>query len=289
MRWGIGYSVAAYLLWGLFPIYFNAVATVPPFQVLAHRIVLSFVLLCAVVVVRGNWRGIVDALRSPRTAVSLFASASAIAANWGVFIWAVDAGHVLECSLGYFISPLVSVVLGVAVLKERLRRVQWLAVGLAGGAVVYQLAEFGVVPWVALSLAGSFATYGLLRKTVRIDPVGGLAVEAMMLMPVAFAFLVSAGIEGSGAFAARGWETDVLLMGAGPITVLPLILFVAGARRSRLATVGLLQYITPCAHFLLAVALFGEPVSRSGLTTFVCIWAALAMYSIDLLRRGHRS
>ena len=281
---GIACSVAAYLLWGLFPIYFKAVAAVPALQVLAHRIVCSLLLLAIVTAGRQGWTTVLAALRSRRLLATLMLSATAIALNWGIFIWAVAAGRVLECSLGYFVTPLVNVLLGVALLGERLRRIQWLAVAMAVAGVCHQIIVVGTVPWVALALAVSFGSYGLLRKTARIDATSGLFVEALLLTPPALAFLIYLAATGGGAFATGDWRMDILLVAAGPLTALPLILFVAAARRLRLTTVGLLQYITPTGQLFLAVAIYHEPFAPSILVTFACIWAALAVYSVDMLR-----
>lgn len=282
--WGVGYSVGAYTLWGMFPLYFKAVANVPALEVLAHRIVWSLAVCALLVGLRHGWPVIFAAFRSRRLLVTLTCSAAAIAVNWGVFIWAVAAGRLLECSLGYFITPLVNVLLGVVVLGERLRPLQWLAVALAAAAVTHQVIVYGSVPWVALTLAVSFATYGLLRKTAPIDPLGGLFVEATLLSPAALGLLLFLAIDGSGAFGRGDVRLDLLLAFAGPLTTLPLVLFVAGARRIRMTTVGLLQYITPTGHFLLAIGLYGEPFSHATLITFVGIWMALALYTGDLLR-----
>jgi chloramphenicol-sensitive protein RarD len=282
--WGIASCLGAYLLWGLFPVYFKTVAAVPAIEVLAHRVVWSLLIFAVVIAARRRWRQIARAARSRRLLATLAVSALTIGVNWGVFIWAVGAGYVLQCSLGYFITPLVSVLLGVAVLGERLRRVQWLSVALAAAAAMHQIVAYGAFPWVALTLAVSFGSYGLLRKMAPIDPVGGLFIEAALLTPAALGLLVYREHIGTGAFGGGPPDLDLLLAFAGPLTALPLILFVAGARRIRLATVGLLQYVTPTAHLLLAVWLYGEPFSRSSLITFVGIWAALALFSADLLR-----
>ena len=284
--WGVACSVGAYVLWGLFPLYFKAVAAVPALEVLAHRIVWSLLVVALVIALRRRWRQVAVAFRSRWLLATLALSAIAIAVNWGIFIWAVAAGRLLECSLGYFITPLVNVLLGIVVLGERLRRVQWLAVAVAAASVAHLMAVLGHVPWVALTLAASFGSYGLLRKTAPIDPVGGLFVEAALLTPAALGLLVYLATGGAGAFGSGDLRIDVLLALAGPVTALPLILFVAGARRIRMATVGLLQYITPTGHFLLAVWVYGEPFSRASLITFVGIWAALALYSADMLRAG---
>jgi chloramphenicol-sensitive protein RarD len=285
---GITYSAAAYCLWGLFPIYFKAVSEVPEVEVLAHRIVWSLLFLAVITAVRRTWRSVGDALTSRRLLFTLCASAATIALNWGVFIWAVAQGRILECSLGYFINPLVSIALGVVVLGERLRTVQWVAVALAAIGVAHQIAVVGSVPWIALTLACSFGGYGLLRKTAPVEPVNGLFIEAILLTPAAAAFLILTTVQGESGVLTDDWHHIALLASAGPITALPLILFVAGARRIRLATVGLLQYIAPTGHFLLAVAVYSEPLSASVLATFGCIWAGLALYTLDALRRGAR-
>lgn len=282
---GIACSTGAYLLWGLFPLYFKAVAAIPAPEMLAHRILWSLLVFWLITVIRSTWPVVLRALRSRRLLAALILSAGLIAVNWGVFIWAVSAGRVIECSLGYFINPLLSVMLGVCVLHERLRPLQWLAVAIAAGGVVWQVAAFGTVPWVALTLAATFASYGLVRKLVPIDAVSGLTVESMLLAPPALLWLIWLEFDEGGAFASAGWLLDLLIVLSGPITALPLILFVAGARRIRLATVGLLQYIAPTCHLLLALFVFDEVFAWSSLAIFGCIWAALAIYTFDSLRQ----
>ena len=220
--------------------------------------------------------------------LTLAGSALVISLNWGVFIWAVADGRILECSLGYYINPLVSVVLGVAVLRERLRRLQWLAVAIAATGVAIEVIGFGTLPWVALSLAVSFALYGLIRKTAPVDPVSGLFIETLLLSPAALIFLAVLAAQGEGAFLTQGREVDALLLLAGPISALPLLLFVADAQRIRLTTVGLLQYIAPTGHLLLAVFVYREPFTPVHLATFAFIGLALAIYSLSILH-GHRT
>jgi chloramphenicol-sensitive protein RarD len=215
-------------------------------------------------------------------------SATAIAVNWLVFIWAVAAGRVLECSLGYFLTPLVSVTLGVIVLGERLNRVQWVAVSLAALGALIDVVFLGSLPWVSLTLAVSFGGYGLLRKTAPVDAMDGLFIEAVILTPPALGFLLAVAASGEGAFGAGGWRLDALLAFSGPLTALPLILFVEGSRRIRLATVGLLQYITPTCQLLLAVGVYGEAFTATTLASFVLIWAALALYSFDTFTTAGR-
>jgi len=285
---GVACSVGAYALWGVFPVYFKAVAAVPALEVLAHRIVWSVLLVAGLLAVQRGWRLVARALADRRLLLTLAGSALVISLNWGVFIWAVADGRILECSLGYYINPLVSVVLGVAVLRERLRPVQWLAVAIAAIGVAIEVISFGTLPWVALTLAVSFALYGLIRKTAPVDPVSGLFIETLLLSPAALIFLAALAAQGEGAFLGEGWRIDVLLLLAGPITALPLLLFVAGAQRIRLTTVGLLQYIAPTGHFLLAVFVYREPFTPVHLATFAFIWLALAVYSLSILH-GRRT
>ncbi len=288
-RVGAALAIGAYGLWGLFPIYFKWVAAVPAIEVLAHRIVWTLAVMAAVISLRaGGWRQVSGAVRRHRLAATLAFSSLTLALNWGVFVWAVAAGRVLECSLGYFINPLVSVLLAVAVLGERLRRRQWLAVALAASGVAFLVAATLVPPWVGLTLAFSFASYGLLRKVAAVDPFTGLFIEAAVLAPLALAYLVWLAATGAGAFGDGDRVMDGVLIAAGPITALPLVLFAAGARRIRLATLGLLQYIAPTGHFLLAVLAYGETFTIPHLIAFGAIWAALVIYSLDGLRQTRK-
>lgn len=273
--WGVAYSAAAYAIWAMFPIYFKAIAQVPAMQVLAHRVVWSLLFLGIVLAAGGGWSIVRRAMRAPGLLRLLALSSCAIAVNWGVFVWAVAQDRVLECSLGYFATPLLSITLGVLVLGERLHPMQWAAVALAAAGVMYQTLVFGVVPWVALVLALSFAGYALLRKISPIEPIGGLFIEALLLTPVALGYLLLVTAEGTGAFGAGDWRLDAGLALSGPLTALPLILFVAGARRIRLATVGLLQYITPTGQFLLAVLVYGEAFPRRALSSSLASGRAL--------------
>lgn len=282
---GVACSVGAYALWGIFPVYFKVVAGVPALEVLAHRVVWSVLLVGALIALRRGWRPVARVCTTPRLFLTLAGSATVISVNWGVFIWAVGQGRILECSLGYYINPLVSVLLGVAVLGERLRLAQWLAVALAGAGVGIEIVSFGTLPWIALTLAVSFALYGLIRKTAPIDPVSGLFIETLLLTPVALIYLGALMLGGNSRFLAGDGSLDALLMLAGPITALPLLLFVAGAQRIRLSTVGLLQYIAPTGHLLLAVLVYKEAFTQAHFATFACIWVALAIYSLSILRR----
>lgn len=282
---GVACASGAYVMWGLFPIYFKAVAGIPALEVLAHRVVWSVVVVAALLAFQRGWSAVVGALKAPRLVLTLAASASIISLNWGVFIWAVGEGRILECSLGYYINPLVSVMFGVAVLGERLRWIQWLAVALATAGVAFEIIAFGTVPWIALTLAMSFALYGLIRKITPVDPVSGLFIETLLLCPLALGYLAYLATHGGGHFLAAGWRTDALLALAGPVTALPLLLFVAGAQRIRLTTIGLLQYIAPTGHFLLAIFAYDERFTPAHVGTFALIWLALAIYTLSVLPR----
>jgi len=283
-RAGVAYGLAAYAWWGLVPIYFKAVVFVGALEVLAHRVVWSVVLLSLLMLFQRRWRAALEVLRSPRTALTLAGTTVLIASNWFVFIWAVGHDRVLESSLGYFINPLVNVLLGFVFLGERLTRWQSASVLLAGAGVAYLTLSYGRFPWIALVLAGSFGVYGLLRKTAPVGSLVGLTVETSLLCPLALGYLVWLRARGDAAFGAGSVGVDVLLALAGVVTAVPLLWFASAARRLRLATVGFLQYLAPTGHFLLAVLTFGEPFTRTHLVSFACIWTALAVYSIDTAR-----
>jgi chloramphenicol-sensitive protein RarD len=285
---GVLCGAGAFVLWGIFPIYFKLVAAVPAPEVLAHRIVWSMVFVGGLIALRRRWPAVGAALANRRLLATLVLSASVVSVNWVVYIWAVGEGRILGASLGYYINPLVSVVLGVVVLGERLRPAQWAAVGLAVVAVGWQIIGFGTVPWVALTLAVSFGFYGLIRKVAKVDAFTGMFVETLVLSPLAVGYLVFLAVVGGGAFGRLGVQMDLLLVLSGVITPLPLILFVAGAQRIRLSTIGLLQYIAPTGQFLLAVFLYDEPFTRDSGVTFALIWLALALYTFDTLRHERR-
>jgi len=281
---GLAYGITAYLIWGFFPLYFKAIGSVPPLQVISHRIVWSALFLSLLVAKRSRWGDIRTALTQPSSLLTLTGTALLIATNWLVFIIAVEHGQVLQSSLGYFITPFVSVLLGFLFLKERLRRLQLCALFLAATGVITLTLLHGSFPWTALILALTFGSYGLLRKVVAADALIGLTVETFLLAPVALACLLYASWQGDGAFIAAGVQTSLLLASAGVITAIPLLLFSAAARRLRMATIGFLQYITPTLHFLLAVLLYKETFLRSHLASFLLIWAGLAAYSWDAYR-----
>jgi chloramphenicol-sensitive protein RarD len=278
---GVTAAVGSYLWWGFIPVFFKLLAHLPPVLVLGHRIVWTFATFAVLVFAGGGVREIAGALRSRRATVTLLASALLLAINWGVFIWAVTIGKVLQSSLGYFIVPLVSVALGVMFLRERLRRWQLVALVLAGAGVIVLTAARGELPWIALLLALSFGFYGLLRKTVRVDSIPGLCIETAMLTPAALVIIAAGAQRGMHLVPAR--HDLLLLMLAGPVTALPLLLFSIGARRLRLSTMGFLQYLVPTCQFAVAVRLYHEPFGAANAAGFALIWTALAVYSADSL------
>lgn len=284
-RKGVGYAFAAYLLWGLLPAYLKLIGHVPALQIVAHRMVWSMGLLVIVVLALRRLPAIAAALRVGRTFPMLMLSATLVSSNWLIYTWAVLNGHVLEASLGYFINPLVNVALGMFFLKEKLRPMQSAAVALATvGVGLLAVAQGGAV-WIALSLALTFGFYGLVRKVVAIDALGGLAVETLLLGPIALAWLWWVSAQGQSAFGADR-ATDGLLMASGILTAAPLLLFAAGARRLRYATIGLIQYLAPTLVFVQGIWLFGEKLTPVHAITFALIWIGLVIYAVDSVRGG---
>lgn len=283
-RAGVLYGVGAYGLWGVFPLYFKAVRHVPALEVLCHRILWSLVFLAGLMLLRRNWSAARQALRSRRTQATLGATTLLIAGNWLVFIWAVAHDRVLQASLGYYINPLVNVLLGFLFLRERLRRWQTCAVVLAAVGVGYLTLADKQFPGLALFLALTFGAYGLLRKTAKVDALVGLTVETALLAPLALAYLGYEMWHDRAVFLRDSLTTDVLLLLAGVVTAVPLLWFTEAARRLPLATMGFLQYLAPTGHFLLAVLAFGEPFTWAHGVTFACIWTALLVYSLETAR-----
>jgi chloramphenicol-sensitive protein RarD len=278
---GVIYGFLAYFVWGFFPIYFKALHGISPLEVVAHRIVWSVLFLLVLVGVTGAWKEVRAAFGNRRVLLTLIGSTCLITVNWLVFIYAVGKGQVLQSSLGYFMTPLVNVLLGMFFLRERLRPLQVASLLLAIAGVTLLTARVGTVPWISLILAGSFGLYGLLRKTVQVESLAGLLVETLLTGPLALAYLIWLDIQGLGAFPAAVDQGALLLPLAGVMTATPLLLFASAARRLRLATIGFLQYLTPSLHFILAVLLYHEPFTRTHLMTFILIWCGLSLYSFD--------
>ena len=281
LKKGVAYSIGAYLIWGVFPIYWKQTASVPALQLIGHRIVWSCLTLLLVVFCSNGWRALVRGVLRSRV-LRLYAVAGAlISINWFAFVWAVNSGLIVEVSLGYFINPMVSVVLGVLVLRERLRPPQIVAVILAASGVLYLTVAYGSLPWIALTLALSFGSYGLVKKTAPLGSMQGLTVETALLLPAALLYLLYVDWHGEGAFLRMNPKTDMLLMGSGVVTTVPLLMFSSGVRRIPLSLVGLLQYISPTMQLLIGVLKYREPFSRADLIGYSLVWTALLIFGLD--------
>jgi len=283
-RRGLACGVAAYLLWGLFPLYWPLLKPAGPLEILANRFVWSLLVVVVILAAQRRWRWIAAVLRRPRRLALLVAAAVLIATNWGVYIYGVNSGHVVETSLGYFINPLVTVLFGVLLLGERLRPLQWTALALGAVAVLVLTVDYGRLPWIALTLAFSFGTYGLLKKVLAMDSVQALAMETAVLVLPALAYLAWLG---GGTLPRLGIGHAALLVASGLVTATPLLAFGVAARTLPLATLGLLQYLAPVLQFLFGVFLFGEPMPLPRLAGFALVWAALALATAEGLRH-HR-
>ncbi|MEO8460927.1 MAG: EamA family transporter RarD [Dokdonella sp.] len=291
-RRGWWVAVGSFVLWGLMPLYWHLLKTVPSLQIIAHRIVWSTLLVCAWLVWKYGRGWLRATLAQPRAAWMLALSGFFIALNWGLYIWAVNAGHVVETSLGYFINPLLNVLLGVVVLHERLNRTQWVSVAVATAGVLWLTFNYGQFPWIALTLAVSFGIYGLIRKVVAVQPIRGLGVESVYLFLPALGLLFWGETHGDGGFAgAWGWRIDLLLVLGGALTALPLIGYAFAVRNIPFSIVGILQYIAPTMQLLCGVLVLGEPFARERAVGFVLIWIALAIFVGDGLwrRRGAKT
>ncbi len=283
-RAGVGAGLGAYALWGLFPLYFPLLEPAGGLEIVAHRVVWSLVFVGLLLTVRRNWDQVRAAVRRPRSLLVLAAAAALISVNWLVYVYAVNSGHVVEASLGYFINPLVSVVLGVFVFRERLRWLQWVAVGIAVVAVVVLTADYGQPPWIALTLAVTFGLYGLLKKLVRVSAAPGLFLETAVVVVPALVVMGVLGERGDAAFGHAGVGHALLLVGSGIATAIPLLLFAAAASRVPLSTIGLMQYLTPLMQLGIGVFVYSEPMPPARLAGFAIVWLALAVFTVDSLR-----
>jgi len=275
------FAASAYSLWGLAPLYFKQIDFIPATEILLHRIVWSFLLLLLVLVALKQVRKVIALMRQPKILAWLLISALLLGGNWGLFIWAVNSNHMLDASLGYYINPLLNVLLGMLFLGERLRKLQWAAVGLACSGVLIQLITYGSLPWIALTLAGSFAIYGLMRKKLAVDAITGLFYESLLLLPLALWFWWHYADSSAVNLLQNSWQLNSYLVAASLVTTVPLLCFIAGARRLQLSTMGFFQYIGPSFMFVFGVWLYQEPFAAERLVTFALIWLALLVYTID--------
>lgn len=282
-RQGIFFALAAYFMWGIAPAYFKLIQQVSADEILTHRIIWSFFFMLALITLGRNWPKVRAACQNRKRLLLLAVTALLIGGNWLLFIWAVNNHHMLEASLGYFINPLVNVLLGMLFLGERFRRMQWVAVALAFTGVLVQLWQFGSLPLIGLGLAFSFAFYGLLRKKIAIDAQTGMLIETLWLLPVAAGYLFLFADSPTSHLSANPWSLNLLLVAAGIVTTVPLLCFTAAATRLRLSTLGFFQYLGPTLMFLLAVTFYGETVGQDKLVTFGFIWAALILFTLDAL------
>jgi chloramphenicol-sensitive protein RarD len=285
---GVVFGVAAYLCWGFFPLYWPLLDPASSLEVLSHRFVWSMVFVLGALVAVGKWRAFVAIARDRRMMLILTAASVTIACNWGGFIWGVTNGHVIETSLGYFINPLVTVLLAVFVLKEKLRPAQWVAVGVGTLAVVVLAVDYGRLPWIALLVAFSFAAYGFLKKKADLGAFEGLGMETAILFPVALAFLIALQLRGDLTFGHEGAGNMVLLAGTGIVTAIPLLLFGAAATRLSLSTIGILQYLGPILQFMTGLFIFGEDMTGPRWVGFVIVWLALVIFTVDAITHRRR-
>ncbi|MDH4616843.1 EamA family transporter RarD [Brevibacillus sp. AY1] len=285
MRRGVVYAVIAYLVWGLLPLYWNVFQTVGAFEILAHRILWSFVFVGIVLLIKKRWRSMINALSGAKVRGAMILSSILISANWLIYIWAVNNEKVLETSLGYYMNPLLSVFFGVIFLRERLQLGQWIALTLAAIGVLYNTLQYGEVPWVAIALALSFALYGLAKKKVQVDALTGVACETLLIVPVALLYLSAIQANGTAtAWDMQGWQILLLTL-TGVATVLPLFWFAEATKTLPLSTIGFIQYLSPTISMFSAIFIFGEPFTITHIISFSFIWAALIVFTISSLRK----
>lgn len=285
---GVGFGLLAYGMWGFFPLFFRQLAHVSPLEVLCHRAWWAWVFVSLLLTIRQQWRQVFAVLGHLRQILWLSLAALLIGSNWLVFLWAVAEHQVVASSLGYFLTPLVNVLLGLLVLKETLNRLEWLAVGLALLAVGNEIAAGGQLPWISLVLAGTFGTYGLVRKRLSIDVISGLWLETALMLPVCALYVGWRWHLGATILGSNDSTTISLLISAGALTALPLLSFAAAAQRLDLASVGMLMYINPTLQFVIAVQFFGEPLQAARLVSFVLIWSGLLVFSLSAWRKYRR-
>lgn len=282
---GLAYAISAYVLWGFLPLYMKLLENVPPTEIIAHRVLWSLPIAGAVLIFQRRQSDLLAALRQPRLLAMAALTALLISANWLIYVWAIVNDHALDAALGYYINPLFSVFIGAAFLKERLSRGQMAAVALAAAAVVVLTVQAGSLPLVSIGLTLSWGFYALCKKRLPLGPNQGFTLEVLLLLPLAAGLVIWLGVTGQGHFGGADWQT-LLLVGAGPLTAIPLLFYANGAKLTRLSTIGILQYITPTMIFLCAVLVFGEELDPARMIAFPMIWAALAIYSVTLIRQA---
>lgn len=285
---GFFFALTAYVFWGFLPIYMKALSHIPAVEVVAHRILWSLPIALIVIVWLGRTQDLRQAIRTPRTLMMGAATAALISVNWGIYVWAIGAGFALEAALGYYINPLFSVLLGRILLNEQLTKAQWAAVCLAAAAVLLLTFEAGRLPYVALGLTVSWGFYAYLKKSLPIGPNQGFTLEVMLLAPAALIYLVWLQANGTASFLSAGLSNDLLLLGTGVVTAIPLMIYANGAKRLRLSTIAMMQYISPTMIFLIAVFVFGEPFGTARLIAFPMIWAALVIFTVSMLNARRR-
>lgn len=281
MNSGIVYAIMAYLLWGFFPIFWKVIKFIPPYEILCHRIIWSFVFLSVILTSKKNWKWLEEVFSHKKTLMIFTISSMLLAINWMLYIWAVNSGYIIEASLGYFVNPLFSVFLGVVFLKERPRKWQWIAFGIAGIGVLYLTFVHGSLPWIGLSLAFTFGIYGLLRKTDSLNSTEGLTMNTMILFIPALIFLLFREFSGVGSFGHIDLKFNLMLIMAGVVTSLPLIFFASAAKRITLSALGILQYIAPILQFCVGYFLYKESLDSNKLIGFVFVWIALMIYTAE--------
>jgi chloramphenicol-sensitive protein RarD len=289
MNKGLLYAIGTYVMWGLLPVYWKALHSVPSMQIVAHRMVWSMLFMLIILACNQHWGWLKPLFHRPKIIASVFLAGSILTVNWLVYIWAVNAGYVVESSLGYFINPLVSVVLGVLFFRERLRRFQWVAVGIAAIGVIYLTIIYGALPWIALTLAFSFALYGVLKKRASLNSMEGLSLETGLMFLPALGYLLYQNAIGQGVFGHTDLTSTLLLIFTGVATAVPLLLFASAARRIPLSMLGILQYIAPIMQFSLGVFVYNEAFTVSRLVGFSFIWIALLIYSMESIIERRRN
>ncbi|TDF93575.1 EamA family transporter RarD [Paenibacillus piri] len=287
MKQGIVYGILSYLAWGLLPLYWRLFETMPAWEILAHRILWSFVFVAVLVTAAKRWKQLKGVIADRKSKIAVVLCSVFISTNWFLFIWAVNNGHVIETSLGYYINPLISVIFAVIFLKERLGLGQWISILIAGTGVLIMAVQYGHIPWVSISLAISFALYGLAKKAANLDVLLGLTWETIVVCPVSIIYLVFIQSQGTAAFSSLSGLSIALLLASGAVTALPLFWFAQAAKRLPLSMVGFIQYLAPTASLLLAIFVFHEPFTQTQLISFSFIWLALIVYSIVSFRKPH--